>query len=390
MEKTILKLTRLLPIFVIIIIAGCSALSLPAGLSYFETTNPVIEIDDPSQTTLPPVSVPQELLDEQDILVNLYSRVNPSVVNISIYGKQGDQVFPLSQGSGFLYDNEGHIVTNAHVVSGADQVDVTFSEGTIQPARIVGQDPHSDLAVIKVDQVPGDLLPLVLGKMDQLAVGQSVVAIGNPFGLDGTLTLGVISALGRTIPALTPFSIPESIQTDAAINPGNSGGPLLNLDGEVIGVNAQIETDGTSRSNSGIGFAIPVRILERVIPELIEQGKFEWSWMGVQGGDVFPVLAEAMGLENTRGAYIAAVAPGGPAEKAGLIGANQESVKDGRLVVIGGDIITGINDQEVRSFDDLLIYIANQSNPGDEVVLTVLRNGLPLEILLTLESRPEL
>jgi 2-alkenal reductase len=244
--------------------------------------------------------------------------------------------------------------------------------------------------VVKVEQTPVDVLPLVLGEMEELAVGQSVVAIGNPFGLEGTLTLGIISALGRTIPALTPFSIPESIQTDAAINPGNSGGPLLNLEGEVIGVNAQIETDGTSRSNSGVGFAIPVSIVERVIPELIRQGEYEWSWMGVQGGDLTPVLAKAMGLENARGAYIAAVAPGGPAEKAGLQGASQETVVDGRPVLIGGDVITRIDDQDVRSFDDLLIYITTQGNPGEQVNLTVLRDGSPQEIILTLEARPEL
>jgi 2-alkenal reductase len=296
----------------------------------------------------------------------------------------------MGQGSGFLYDSDGHFVTNAHVVDGAEQVEVTFSDGTIQPARIVGQDLHSDLAVVKVDQAPVDVRPLVLGEMEQLAVGQSVVAIGNPFGLEGTLTLGIISALGRTIPALTPFSIPESIQTDAAINPGNSGGPLLNLEGEVIGVNAQIETDGISRSNSGVGFAIPVSIVERVIPELIRQGNYEWSWLGVQGGDLTPVLAKAIGLENARGAYIAAVAPGGPAEKAGLQGANQEAEVDGRPVLTGGDVITKIDDQDVRSFDDLLIYITTQGNPGEQVNLTVLREGSPQEIILTLEARPEL
>ena len=269
-------------------------------------------------------------------------------------------------------------------------MEVTFSEGTIQPARIVGQDPHSDLAVLRMEQMPENVGPLSLGDMEELAVGQSVAAIGNPFGLEGTLPWELSSALGRTIPALTPFSIPESIQIDAAINLGNSGGPLLNLEGEVIGVNAQIETDGTSRSNSGVGFAIPVSIIERVIPVLIQEGSYEWSWMGVQGGDVTPVLAKAIGLENARGAYIAAVASGGPAEKAGLQGASQETVVNGRPVVIGGDVITKIDGRDVRSFDDLLIYIATQSNPGEQVNFTVLRDGYPQEIILTLEARPEL
>jgi 2-alkenal reductase len=224
--------------------------------------------------------------------------------------------------------------------------------------------------------------------MDELAVGQTVFAIGNPFGLEGTLTEGIISALGRTIPALTPFSIPQSIQTDAAINPGNSGGPLLNLTGEVIGVNAQIETDGTSRSNSGVGFAIPVSIVERVVPALIQEGRYEWSWLGVRGGDLTPVLAKAIDLPGTRGAYIAGVSPGGPADIAGLQGASEEAVVDGRQLLIGGDVITKIDAQDVKSFDDLLIYIALQSEPGQEVELTVLRDGAPEIINLVLEARP--
>ena len=376
----------LLPMLII----GCSALVLPADISDLTSSEPVIETEAEPGAPPPQGAVPQEILDEQTVLVNLYAQVNPSVVNITIFGQQGNQVLPLGQGSGFLYDSDGHFVTNAHVVDGAEQVEVTFSDGTIQPASIVGQDPHSDLAVVKVDQIPVDTRPIALGEMGELAVGQSVVAIGNPFGLEGTLTLGIISALGRTIPALTPFSIPESIQTDAAINPGNSGGPLLNLEGEMIGVNAQIETDGASRTNSGVGFAIPVSIVELVIPELIQEGSYDWSWMGVQGGDLTPVLAKAMGLENARGAYIAAVAPGGPADKASLQGATQETVVDGRPVVIGGDVIIKVNDQDIRSFDDLLIYIATQSNPGDEVNLIVLRDGSEEDIMLTLEARPDL
>ena len=375
----------LLPLFVM----GCSTLNFsPAvsGLALPESDDvPVREtVEIPDQ-----LDVPDEILDQQDVLVNLYARVNPSVVNITIYRQQGDQVLPAGQGSGFLYDSDGNFVTNAHVVDDAEQVEVTFSDGSIIPAEITGLDLHSDLAVVKVDQIPNNVEPLALGEMEDLAVGQSVVAIGNPFGLEGTLTLGIISALGRTIPALTPFSIPQSIQTDAAINPGNSGGPLLNLEGEVIGVNAQIETDGTTRSNSGVGFAIPVSIVERVIPVLIREGSFEWSWMGVQGGDVTPVLANAIGFDRMRGAYIAGVVPGGPAEKAGLQGATQEEVVDGRYLATGGDIIIKINDQEVRSFDDLLINIALMNDPGKEIMLTVFRDGETIEIPLILEGRPE-
>jgi 2-alkenal reductase len=206
--------------------------------------------------------LPMVVTSEEEALKALYAMVNPAVVNITVYLKENDQVLPASQGSGFLYDTERHIITNAHVVDGAEQIDVTFSNGTIRAAEIIGEDLHSDLAVIQVEEVPAGINPLPLGNIEGLAVGQSVVAIGNPFGLEGTLTRGIISSLGRTIPALTTFSIPQAIQTDAAINPGNSGGPLLNLRGEVIGVNAQIETGGLSNSNSGVGFAIPVNIVQ--------------------------------------------------------------------------------------------------------------------------------
>jgi len=384
-----LRLRNIWLVLIPLLVMGCSALSLPPVLSGSSPPDVAVSISDASQQLPTQMVVPDQILNEQDILVNLYARVNPSVVNITIFGKQGNQVIPLGQGSGFLYDSDGNIITNAHVINGADQVEVTFSDGNIQPAKIVGQDPHSDLAVVKVENLLEDIVPLSLGEMDTLAVGQTVVAIGNPFGLEGTLTQGIISALGRTIPALTPFSIPQSIQTDAAINPGNSGGPLLNLEGEVIGVNAQIETDGTSRSNSGVGFAIPVSVVERVIPALIQENKYVWAWLGVQGGDLTPTLADAMALTEQRGAFIAAVAPGGPAETAGLLGASQEAEIDGRFLAIGGDVITGIDDQLVQSFDDLLIYIALNTDPGQEVQLTVLRDGSPQEILVALGERPE-
>ncbi len=392
--KRKLRITGLL--LIPLMVMGCSALNFSPGISGLTSSDtavttlpdsaitPEVEVDpSPKQIT-----VPQDILDEQTLLVDLYARSNPSVVNITIFGEREGRVVPAGQGSGFVYDADGNIITNAHVVDNAEQVEVTFSDGTIQPAQVIGQDLDSDLAVVKVDQLPEGVEPLSLGNMDQLAVGQMVFAIGNPFGLEGTLTQGIISALGRTIPALTPFSIPQSIQTDAAINPGNSGGPLLNLEGEVIGVNAQIETDGTSRSNSGVGFAIPVSIVERVVPALIQDGRFNWSFMGVQGGDLTPVLAEAIGLSGERGAYIAGIVPGGPADKAGLQGATDEAVFNGRQLLIGGDVITRIDDQKVNSFDDLLIYVALQSEPGQEVELTVLRDGAPQIINLVLAERP--
>jgi 2-alkenal reductase len=334
------------------------------------------------------IVIPPGVTDEQAVLVNLYARVNPAVVNITDYAKQSGEMAPFAQGSGFIYDTDGHIVTNAHVVEGTDQLDVTFSDGTILPAKIVGEDLHSDLAVIKVDHLPDGVAPLPLGDIDHLAVGQTVVAIGNPFGLEGTLTRGIISALGRNIPALTLFSIPQAIQTDAAINPGNSGGPLLTLQGEVIGVNAQIETVGTSPANSGVGFAIPVSIVKLVVPELIKKGSYEWAWLGVRGGDLSPRLAEANNVPVDRGAYISEVVSGGPAEKAGMRGSSGTKVIEERSLPVGGDVITAIDGHTVRSFDDILIYIALHTQPGQTVTLSIYRDGKVQEIQVVLEARP--
>lgn len=352
----------------------------------------VVTVEAPSVNASAPESslpgAPIQLVQEDTALVNLYAAVNPSVVNITIYADRDGQVIPEGQGSGFVYDSDGHIITNAHVVHGSGQIEVTFSDGTTRLAELVGEDLNSDLAVVKVDLLEG-VQPLALGNMEALAVGQTVIAIGNPFGLQGTLTRGVISALGRTIPALTPFSIPESIQTDAAINPGNSGGPLLNLNGEVIGVNAQIETDGVSRSNLGVGFAIPVSIVKVVVPDLIEKGEHEWAWLGVRGGSVTPLLVQAMELPFEKGAYLAEVLSNGPSDKANLRGANDSATIDGRTVDVGGDIITAINGQPVSSFDDLLIFIALNAKPGDAVTVTVWRDGEYVDVTVNLEKRPD-
>jgi S1-C subfamily serine protease len=334
------------------------------------------------------IVIPPGITDEQAVLVNLYSRVDPAVVNITDYAKQSGEMAPFGQGSGFVYDSAGHIVTNAHVVEGTEQLDVTFSDGTILPAKIVGEDLHSDLAVIKVDRLPEGVGPLPLGDINNLAVGQTVVAIGNPFGLEGTLTRGIISALGRKIPALTLFSIPQVIQTDAAINPGNSGGPLLNLQGEVIGVNAQIASNSTNQANSGVGFAIPVSILKLVVPELINKGTYEWAWLGVRGGDLSPTMAQANNTPIDRGAYISEVVSGGPADKAGMRGSSGTKTIEGRSLPVGGDVIVSIDGQIVRSFDDILLYIAMQTKPGQTVTLSIYRDGKLLDLQVILEARP--
>ena len=342
-----------------------------------------------------PTSVP----DEQAAVIALYARANPSVVMITIYGQpqqtpqhgqpqqqQPGQVVALAEGSGWVYDAQGHIVSNAHVVQNAVQLDVTFSDGTILAGTIVGQDLNSDLAVVKVASLPTGVKPLPLGDMNDIAVGETVVAIGNPYGLNGSLTMGIISGLARNISSLTQFDIPETIQTDAAINPGNSGGPLLDLGGRVIGVNAQIESG--SDSNSGVGFAIPVNIVSKVIPALITDGKYEWSWLGVAGSDVTPALAQAMNLPVQRGAYLAQITAGGPAAQAGLRGATGFGTANGRQVQVGGDVVTAVEGQPVQSFEDLLIYTALQTRPGQTITLTIIRSGQTQDVKLLLGTRP--
>ncbi|NJD59147.1 MAG: trypsin-like serine protease [Anaerolineae bacterium] len=369
-------------IFISMVSLACG---VPARILTTTQPTPAVELvqvvttSDTSPTTL--------VTNEDQVLVDMYSRLNPSVVNITVYLNQDGQLDSYAQGSGFVYDDQGHVLTNAHVVHGSDAVEVTFSDGLIREASVVGEDLHSDLAVLQVE-LPEGVTAIPLGEMDNLAVGQTVVAIGNPFGLEGTLTRGIISALGRTIPALTIFSIPQAIQTDAAINPGNSGGPLLNLNGEVIGVNAQIETNGTTDSNIGVGFAIPVSIIQRVVPALIETGHYDWPYLGVSGYTVNPPLVKAMNLPVEQGAYVSTVPDGGPALAAGLHGTTEIIDQDGRQVEVGGDIITAIDGQPVKTFDDILLYLTLQTTPGQTVILTILRDGQYQDISLQLGTRP--
>jgi len=377
-NKLLIRLLLLIPFLL-----ACS-LAIPAT----EVVKPAIT-QVLTRSTPQPISLPEVITNEEAVLVELYQRVNPSVVRVTTYVNQGGVVDSSGVGSGFVFDSNGHFVTNAHVIQGSSQVEVTFSDGSIKSAEIIGVDPHSDLAVLKVEGLPADSLPLPLADIDQVAVGQTVVAIGNPFGLGGTLTRGIVSALGRSIPALTSFSIPQSIQTDAPINPGNSGGPLLNLKGEVIGVNAQIETSDGSRVNSGVGFAIPASIVKRVIPELIANGKFDWPWIGVSGGTVYPALVKAMNLPVEKGAYIVEVYPNTPAEDADLRGYNDEVTVDGRQIPVGGDVITAIDGHPVITFEDILLYLTLNARPGQQVTLTILRDGEYQDVTVTLQRRPD-
>jgi S1-C subfamily serine protease len=318
-------------------------------------------------------------------LTDLYEQVNPGVVNIQVYvernGLSGE-----GAGSGFILDGEGHVVTNNHVVAGAKRVTVIFYNGLEANAEIVGTDDDSDLAVIKVDKLVEGAHRLPLGDSDQVEVGEWVIAIGNPFSLGGSMSLGIVSAKGRSIPSgVAGFVIPEAIQTDAAINPGNSGGPLLNLDGEVIGVNAQIASGG-SGVGSGVGFAIPSNIIRRVVPVLIANGVYEWPWLGVEGADLNLIIQQANGLEIQQGAYINTVIAGGPAEKAGLRGSSGTKQVDAFSVPVGGDVVIKADGLSITGFDDLLSIIASK-NPGDVLTLTILRDGKQQEIAVTLEVR---
>ncbi len=367
-----------------------------------------------------PIQIPAGVVDyETAVLTAIYKQVAPSVVNVETLTSgenfsrnqpfvipspertppatvpgmpqiNPDSLIPQGQGSGFVWDVEGHIVTNAHVVEGADRVQVKFSDGTITIAEVVGIDDHSDLAVLKIDPTGYNLVPLALGNMDEIEVGARVAAIGNPFGFEGTLTSGIVSAIGRSIPALTSFSIPQAIQTDAMINPGNSGGPLLNERGEVIGVNAQIRV--SEMNNTGIGFAIPVSIVERVVPALVANGVYEHSFIGISGSTYSPICAELLDFSpQIRGAYVASVLPDTPADLAGLRGGS-ESVETNLVGICptasGGDLVIAIDNQPVTSFDDLLIYLERYTSPGETVTLTVLRNGDEQEINVTLTARP--
>jgi 2-alkenal reductase len=338
------------------------------------------------------------LSGEQDRFVSIYKTVSPGVVSIKIFDIDGNE---LGLGSGWVYSSEGYIVTNNHVVEGADKVEVDFPSGFKTYGDVVGTDAHADLAVIKITAPAQELTPLRLGDSDHLNVGQIVVAIGNPFGLDSTMTTGIISALGRAMPSGTSdaaiggsFSTSDIIQTDAALNPGNSGGPLLNLDGEVIGVNQAIRTTASTTSgepvNSGIGFAISVNIVKRVVPSLIADGKFVYPYLGISTLDVFDQMPldeiTRLGLTQFTGAYVTSVTANSPAALAGVIASNPDS--QATVVKSGGDLIIAIDDKPVYRFDDLISYLYTRKSPGDTVVLTVLRGTEKVDLTLTLATRP--
>ncbi|MCB0196072.1 MAG: trypsin-like peptidase domain-containing protein [Anaerolineae bacterium] len=302
-----------------------------------------------------------------------------------------EEFFNQGGGSGFVWDDEGHIVTNHHVIDGATSIEVIFSDDTRVPAELVGSDDDADVAVIKVDVPASQLQPITIGDSDALEVGQLAIAIGNPFGQEFTLTTGIVSGVGRTIRSgNTQFSIPEVIQTDAAINPGNSGGPLLNRQGEVIGMNTQILSQ--TGSNSGVGFAVPINIAKRIVPVIIEGDDFEYAWLGISGNSLTSEAASARNLDAaTRGAVVAEVTEDGPAAQAGLVGRDESLNNSSEEFLFSGDIIVAINNEPIHDMSDLITYLVEDTQPGDVVSLDVIHDdGSQETIDVTLGVRPSL
>ncbi len=327
-----------------------------------------------------------------DVLTGLYERVNPGVVSIQTASDAG-----ASAGSGFVIDKEGHVVTNLHVVEGAQALEIDFSDGFKARGEVIGTDPDSDIAVIKVDAPADELFPLPLGDSDLLKVGQTVAAIGNPFRLSGTMTVGIISARGRMLESLrqapegNSFTAGDIIQTDAAINPGNSGGPLLNLAGEVVGINRAIRTETVTSAgdpaNSGIGFAVSINIVKRVVPALIASGAYDYPYLGISSRDDLSLdLIDALNLDRPTGAYVIEVTAGGPADAAGLLAGTERTSITGLLS--GGDLIIAADGKPIRNYSDLVGYMMNNKSPGDTIGLTIIRDGKEMQVPVTLGKRP--
>ena len=386
------------PLLLLIALLALAALACNVQSLVFEPTPTSLSQTAPSPdptSTVPPLSEADLAeLDAQDaLLASLYERVNPAVVYIEVLIQRGGGLQPVSSGSGFMIDEDGHVVTNNHVVERADDLQVVLADGSvIHDVEVVGRDPYSDIAVIRIDASADRIAPLGFGDSDALRVGQKVIAIGNPFGLQGTMTLGVVSAVGRTLTSQAleggSFSNPEIIQTDASINPGNSGGPLLDSRGRVMGVNTAIRSN--TGVNAGVGFAVPVNTVKRIVPQLIADGTYDYPYLGITSDTRFTVaeLADALDLPVDHGALVSEVQPGTAAAEAGLRGGDREVEVMGQALVAGGDIITAIDGERLRTFDDLVAYLVGDTEVGQEVTLTVYRDGERMEVPVVLGQRP--
>jgi S1-C subfamily serine protease len=318
-------------------------------------------------------------------LIEIFEKSEPGVVRVNVQRGESEEVTG-GVGSGFVFDKKGHIITNAHVVKEASKVVVTFLDGRSYNAEIIGTDEYTDIAIIKVNADLSLLQPLSIGDSSNLKVGEQIAAIGNPFGLSGSMTSGIVSQLGRLLPSGSGYSIPDVIQTDAAINPGNSGGPLLNMRGEIVGINTAIQS--ATGEFTGVGFSIPSQTVAKIVPTLIEKGEYKHPWIGISGRDIDPDMASVLNLKDAVGFLVITVVEDSPAFDAGLVGSDKTIEVDGINYQVGGDIILSVDGKEVRKIDDILIHLQRAKSVGDEMILEILRDGRTTNISITLDERP--
>ena len=317
-------------------------------------------------------------------LIEIFEKSEPGVVRVNVQREDVSEVGGV--GSGFVFDKQGHVITNEHVIDDAKKIIITFLDGRSYNAEIIGTDEFTDLAVVKVNADLALLHPLSIGDSSNLKVGEPIAAIGNPFGLSGSMTSGIVSQLGRLLPSGSGYSIPDVIQTDAAINPGNSGGPLLNMRGEIVGINTAIQS--ATGEFTGVGFAIPSQTVAKIVPTLIEDGEYKHPWIGISGRDIDPDLAKILELPDAVGFLVVTVIEDSPASKAGMIGSEKTIDVDGVNYPMGGDIILAVDGIEVRKIDDILIHLQRAKSVGDEMILEVLRDGRTTNISIILQERP--
>ena len=318
-------------------------------------------------------------------LMEIFEKAEPGVVRVNTIRNQTMNETG-GVGSGFVFDKMGHIITNAHVIEGSTKTVVTFLDGRSYNAKIIGMDEYTDIGVIKVNADLKLLQPLSLGDSSNLNVGEPITAIGNPFGLSGSMTSGIVSQMGRLLPSGSGYSIPDVIQTDAAINPGNSGGPLLNMRGNIVGINTAIQS--TTGEFTGVGFAIPSQTVAKIVPTLISEGEYKHPWIGISGRDIDPDTANVLGLKDALGFLIITVVENSPAADAGLIGSNKTIEVDGKEYPVGGDVIVAVDGMDVRKIDDILVHLQRVKTVGDEMNLEVLRDGRTTNVTVILQERP--
>ena len=318
-------------------------------------------------------------------LIEIFEKSEPGVVRVNVQRGESEDITG-GIGSGFVFDKKGHIITNAHVVKNANKVVVTFLDGRSYNADIIGTDEYTDIAIIKVNADLTRLHPLSIGDSSNLKVGEQIAAIGNPFGLSGSMTSGIVSQLGRLLPSGLGYQIPDVIQTDAAINPGNSGGPLLNMRGEIVGINTAIQS--ATGEFTGVGFSIPSQTVAKIVPTLISDGEYKHPWIGIAGRDIDPDMAKVLDLKDAIGFLVITVVEDSPAFHAGLIGSEKTIDVDGISYPVGGDIILSVDGKEVRKIDDILVHLQRTKSVGDEMVLEILRDGRTTNVTIVLGERP--